>query len=75
MRKFLIALALVALTGTAFAQASGSMASDAGTMAASSSAAPAPAKHHHHHRHHAKKAAASAASDAGMASDAMSSGK
>ena len=70
IRKTLLALALVAFTGTAFAQASGSMASDNGMSAASSAA---PAKKHHHKKHHHKKAAAaSMASDAGMASPAAS---
>ena len=72
IRNTLLAIALVALTGTAFAQASGSMASDSGMMASSSSSATkAPAKKHHHKKHVAKKAAASPmASDAGMASPA-----
>ncbi|HEY2347265.1 MAG TPA: hypothetical protein VGH80_15550 [Xanthomonadaceae bacterium] len=71
MRKILIALALAALTGTAFAQASGSMASDSGMMAASS-AAPAKAPAKHHHKHHAKKAAPAASSS--MASGSTASG-
>jgi hypothetical protein len=77
IRKTLLALALVAVTGTAFAQASGSMASDSG-MAASPAASTtkAPAKHHHK-KHVAKKAAASPmASDSGMAAPASdASGK
>ena len=69
IRTALLSLALVALTGTAFAQASStSMASDAG-MSASSSATKAPVKHHH--KKHVKKAASSSmASDAGMAAPA-----
>jgi hypothetical protein len=73
IRTSLLALALVALTGTAFAQSSGSMASDAGMSAPAASSA-APAKKHHHKKHHAKKAAASSmASDSGMMSSGASS--
>jgi hypothetical protein len=82
IRTSLLAIALSAVAGTAFAADPAPMASpasDAAAPMASDAAAPAAApmaKHHHHaakkhhHHHHAAKAAAPMSSDASPAADA-----